>query len=360
MDRCATLRGKLEHTASAAAIAPLRRELETAERQAAEAFLGITCCDPAMGSGHFLVNAVDFITDGMIERMQAYHDSHLAVPWAWNPIQRLIERVRQDILEEMARQGIAIDPARLDDTALLTRLVMKRCIYGVDLNPMAVELAKLSLWLHSFTVGAPLSFLDHHLRWGNSLIGADVRTVERAISQTDSGQLGLFGGPFAGLLDLTTTMLQIAGRANSTLADVRQSAEEFTRFQAELTPYKQVLDIWVSQHFGNKAGGEFLALYGDDVLPAVKGQRPVSPAHQAAIEQARALWQEKRFFHWDLEFPEVFVDLERRDWAENPGFDAVIGNPPYDVRAEKSAKRTFEFAGLCRSQRRIQQMWAQD
>ena len=81
----------------------------------------------------------------------------------------------------MARQGIAIDPARLDDTALLTRLVMKRCIYGVDLNPLAVELAKLSLWLHSFTVGAPLSFLDHHLRWGNSLIGADVRTVERAM-----------------------------------------------------------------------------------------------------------------------------------------------------------------------------------
>ena len=105
------------------------------------------------------------------------------MPWEWNPIQQLIERVRRDILEEMARQGIGLDPARLDDTSLLTRLVMKRCIYGVDLNPMAVELAKLSLWLHSFTVGAPLSFLDHHLRWGNSLIGSDVRTVERLCSK---------------------------------------------------------------------------------------------------------------------------------------------------------------------------------
>ncbi|MCB0240221.1 MAG: hypothetical protein KDH08_16600, partial [Anaerolineae bacterium] len=65
------------------------------------------------------------------------------VAWQWNPIQRLIERVRGEILDEMARQGIDVDAGRLDDTALLTRLVMKRCIYGVDLNPMAVELAKL-------------------------------------------------------------------------------------------------------------------------------------------------------------------------------------------------------------------------
>jgi hypothetical protein len=333
MDQIAVLRRKLAHTLDAGANRVLRKQLERADRDALEAFLGIKVCDPAMGSGHFLVNAVDHLTDGIIQRMQAYHDSRPDVPWAWNPIQRLLERVRQEILAEMGRQGIAVDPARLDDTALLTRLVMKRCIYGVDLNPLAVELAKLSLWLHSFTMGAPLSFLDHHLRWGNSLVGADVRTVERAISQTDSGQLGLFGGPFAGLLDLTTTMLQIAERADSTLADVRQSAEEFSRFQAELTPYKQALDIWVSQHFGNKAGGEFLVLYGDDVLPAIKGQRPISATHEAAIEQARTLWQEKRFFHWDLEFPEVFVDLERRDWAENAGFDAVVGNPPY-VRQE--------------------------
>ena len=134
-----------------------------------------------MGSGHFLVNTVDHLTDGIIRRMQVYHDSHPDVPWDWNPVQRLIERVRQEIGAEMARQGITIDPARLDDTNLLTRLVMKRCIYGVDINPLAVELAKLSLWLHSFTIGAPLSFLDHHLRWGNSVVGADVRTVEAAM-----------------------------------------------------------------------------------------------------------------------------------------------------------------------------------
>ncbi len=336
----------------------LRAELENANRRAREAFLGIKVCDPAMGSGHFLVNAVDYLTDGIIERMQRYHDANPTLPLLWNPIHGLIERVRREILEEMARQGISVDAALLDDTALLTRLVMKRCVYGVDLNGMAVELAKLSLWLHSFTVGAPLSFLDHHLRWGNSLIGADVQTVEAALvttkqsgsitkaakqlaagrgetarAQVVAQQFNLFGGPFAGLLDLTNIMLQIVEMGDTTLADVHESARLYADFQAALTPYKQALDLWVSRHFGNAGADEFLEAYPLDVLPALRGERKLTKKHQRAIDDARTLWQERRFFHWDLEFPEVFVDLERRDWAENPGFDAVIGNPPY-VRQE--------------------------
>jgi hypothetical protein len=334
MDRCAGLRRQLQRAPDKTAVSLLRGQLDEAERDAREAFLGIKALDPAMGSGHFLVNAVDHLTDGIIQRLQTYHDRHPDIPWAWNPIQKLVETLREQILAEMERQGIALDPERLDDTALLTRLVMKRCIYGVDLNPMAVELAKLSLWLHSFTIGAPLSFLDHHLRWGNSLIGTDVRTVEREIQTTDQGgalQLGLFAGPFAGLLDLTSLMTEVAEQADATLADVRHSAETFERFQQELTPYKQALDLWVSQYFGNEAVHEFMTVHGEDVLPALRGRKGVADPYQAAIKRARTLWQEKRFFHWDLEFPEVFVDLRRRDWAENPGFDAVIGNPPYGL-----------------------------
>ncbi len=331
MDRCADLRGRLARTADSGTAGLLRGQLADAERDAREAFLGIKVLDPAMGSGHFLVNAVDHLTDGIIQRMQTYHDGHLDVPWTWNPIQALIEKVRREIVAEMERQGIPLDPGRLDDTALLTRLVMKRCIYGVDLNPMAVQLAKLSLWLHSFTVGAPLSFLDHHLRWGNSLVGADVRGVEQAIRMTGSGQLGLFAGPFAGLLDLTAAMIDVAGQSDATLADVRHSAETFDRIQRDLIPYKQILDLWVSQYFGNADAREFLTLYGADVLPALKDEKQVADKYQATIQQARVLWKTRRFFHWDLEFPEVFVDLGRVDWKQNGGFDAVVGNPPYDV-----------------------------
>ncbi len=346
MARVAELRRQLERASDPGRNRLLRAQWEAAERAAREAFLGLKVLDPAMGSGHFLVNAVDFLTDGIIQRMQAFHDAHPDIPWAWNPIQQLVERVRAEILAELAAQGISVEPQRLDDTALLTRLVMKRCIYGVDLNAMAVELAKLSLWLHSFTIGAPLSFLDHHLRWGNSLIGTDVRTVEAGIQQTDSGQLGLFAGPFAGLLDLTALMVEVVDRADATLSDVQRSAEDFARVQAALTPYKQALDLWVSRHFGNAGADDFLRLFGDAVIPALKGEREVSERQQAVIAQAKALWEEKRFFHWDLEFPEVFVDLQKRDWAENPGFDAVIGNPPWGAdfdNADKAWLKTFRL-----------------
>ena len=338
MDRCAEVRRTLKRTADPGTTRLLRGRLEEAERDAREAFLGIKTLDPAMGSGHFLVNAVDHLTDAIIRRMQVYHDAHPDVSWDWNPIQQLIERVRAAILEEMAGQGIDVEPARLDDTALLTRLVMKRCIYGVDLNRMAVELAKVSLWLHTFTVGAPLSFLDHHLRWGNSLIGADVRTVEQAIQSTAAGQFSLWQGPFAGLLELTGLMVEVVERSDATLTDVEQSAKDFKTFQQTLTPYKQVLDLWVSQYFGNDDAGEFLKLYGEHVLPALRGEEEVAPQYEEAIERARALYAEKRFFHWDLEFPEVFVDLQARDWAEHPGFDAVIGNPPWGADFDKSTK----------------------
>ena len=380
LDRSAGLRKRLKHALDATANQSLQAELAEAERDALEAFLGIKVCDPAMGSGHFLVDAVDHLTDGIILRMQVYHDGHPGVPWDWNPIQRLVERVRREILAEMACQGIALDPARLDDTALLTRLVMKRCIYGVDLNPLAVELAKLSLWLHSFTVGAPLSFLDHHLRWGNSVIGADVRTVEAAMrgeQQTQrvspesrrlaagrreqapaavSGfQIGLFQGPFAGLLDLTAVVIEVAERADATLSDVQQSAREYAAFQRQLLPYKQALDLWVSQYFdeersvrsprlrGSGDAVEFMTMHSADVLPALRGELTVDDRYAGAITRSRDLWERQRFFHWDLEFPEVFVNLRARDWAVDGGFDVVIGNPPY-VRQESLAPLKPYFA----------------
>lgn len=375
MGQVTTLRQKLANTADPATNRLLQGQLEGAERQAREAFLGIKVLDPAMGSGHFLVNAVDHLTDGIIDHMQTYHDAHPEARMEWDPIQQLIERVRAQILEEMASQGLSLDARRLDDTALLTRLVMKRCIYGVDLNQMAVELAKLSLWLHTFTVGAPLSFLDHHLRWGNSLIGTDVRTVEheiaakkveRPISETAKKrararqetarevavgiQNSLFVGPFAGLLDLTSVMTEVAERADATLADVKQSAQDFSEFQQLLKPYKQVLDLWVSQYFGNQDAYGFLTLHGANVLPVLRGEQPVEEKHNQAIELARRLYQEKRFFHWDLEFPEVFIDLRKRDWAGDGGFDAVVGNPPYvDINIDQYYKHQFQ----CHSTRNL-------
>ncbi|MDB9491013.1 TaqI-like C-terminal specificity domain-containing protein [Dolichospermum circinale CS-534/05] len=296
----------------------LQKDLQRLERQAQNTLLDIKICDPAMGSGHFLVEAVDYLTDELINILNEYPEH--------NPILEMLGKTRNSILENLQQQGINID-INLDDNQLLQRVVMKRCIYGVDLNPMAVELAKVSLWLHFFTIGAPLSFLDHHLRCGNSLIGTTAREAEANMMKEESGQLSLLTGPFVGLLRAAEIMRGVSTLSDATFAEVETSERLFKEFDQAAKPFKRLLDIYVCQFFGVKQAKNFLERFGINAINA-KFEN-MNAADIAVYEEARRLFDQKRFFHWDLEFPEVFIDLESASWKENPGFDAVIGNPPY-------------------------------
>ena len=317
---------------------------------AVAALLDIRVCDPAMGSGHFLVEAVGYLTDRFAMLLSEYPA---------NPIIKLIEQMRQQICDNLRAQGIEPDLSQLDDKHLLKRMVIKRCIYGVDLNLMAVELAKLALWLDSFTIGAPLSFLNHHLRHGNSLIGTRAEIVQRELEVEPAkarngkrvseglSQGHLFGSAFSGMLNATSFMRDIATLTDATLEEVEQSAERYALFEKEILPYKRVLDIWLSHQFGVKDVKDFLRLYGQDALSAVMGdESKISPQYREAIHQSRNFYAEQRFFHWDLEFPEVFVDLANSQWGANPGFDAIISNPPY---VDVSSKGYYEKAFACGS-----------
>jgi type I restriction-modification system DNA methylase subunit len=298
----------------------LQKDLQRLERQAQNTLLDIKICDPAMGSGHFLVEAVDYLTDELINILNEYPEH--------NPILEMLGKTRNSILENLQQQGINID-INLDDNQLLQRVVMKRCIYGVDLNPMAVELAKVSLWLHFFTIGAPLSFLDHHLRCGNSLIGTTAREAEANMMKEESGQLSLLTGPFVGLLRAAEIMRGVSTLSDATFAEVETSERLFKEFDQAAKPFKRLLDIYVSQFFGVKQAKNFLERFGINAINA-KFEN-MNAADIAVYEEARRLFDQKRFFHWDLEFPEVFIDLENASWKENPGFHAVIGNPPYGL-----------------------------
>ncbi|OYW89314.1 MAG: restriction endonuclease, partial [Sphingobium sp. 32-64-5] len=149
-----------------------RRTLRDADP--ASAILSLRVCDPAMGSGHFLVSLVDTLADHVLEAMAEGAvlgaDLHYT-----SPLADKIEEIRTTIQRNARDANWTIDPEQLDDRHIVRRMVLKRCVYGVDKNPMAVELAKVALWLHTFTVGAPLSFIDHHLRSGDSLFGLWVR-----------------------------------------------------------------------------------------------------------------------------------------------------------------------------------------
>ncbi len=290
-----------------------------------EKFFDLKVLDPAMGSGHFLVEAVDFITDRMADYLNSF---------PWNPVQFELQKTRRDIQEEMERQDITIDSGKLTDLNLLKRRVLKSCIYGVDLNPMAVELAKVSLWLDCFTLGAPLSFLDHHLKAGNSLIGGSVLEVQDALSRD------LFGNQFAGLLSATQLMRRVGALSDVTAQEVAESRQSYKGAYDALLPFKRLLDVWISEHFGNKGAQRTASLYAGEIV--ADDYRKTNSVDKKAIETALALSETKRFFHWELEFPEIFYnETERRP---NGGFDAVIGNPPYDILAEK--EREEDLSGI--------------
>ena len=323
--------------------------VENRWRTLVDRFFDIKVLDPAMGSGHFLVQAVDYITDKALDFLNAF---------PWNPITAHLNDVRESIVHEMDEQGITIDIRRLTDVNLLKRHVLKRCIYGVDLNPMAVELAKVSLWLDCFTLGAPLSFLDHHLRCGNSLIGVSVAEVQDELRQGS-----LFGNWFAGLMLATDLMRHVGDLSDVTSAQVRESRVEYRKASAALAPFKRILDVYTSQWFGNEAPKNprgkkaleppviaFLKSRAADAFrkaqtpDAMKKALAAMPAAERRIaETALAAAKERRFFHWELEFPEVFYGprpgtertIERLDGA---GFDAVVGNPPYGVTLASDQK----------------------
>ena len=276
-----------------------------------EPFFDLRVLDPAMGSGHFLVEAVDYVTDRLADFLSQFR---------WNPVVYELTQTRRQIQAEMERQGVSVDASKLTDINLLKRQVLKRCIYGVDLNPMAVELAKVSLWLDCFTLGAPLSFLDHHLKAGNSLIGGSVGEVQDALRQD------LFGNQFAGLLSATSLMQEVGRLSDITVEQVAVSRTTYRQAYDALAPFKRLLDVWISEYFGNKGAQNAASLYTQAIIQNRVAELK-NPADRLRLETALQLAPAKRFFHWELEFPEVFYDETSR--KPDGGFDAVVGNPPY-------------------------------
>ena len=162
----------------------------------------------------------------------------------------------QDILQRAIESGWTLDGSLLTDHALIRRMVLKRCIYGVDKNPLTVELAKVSLWLHSFTVGAPLSFLDHQLRCGDSLVGLRVLDAVR-----DTGRLGgvFSGGGAAAAESATAAMQRIEEMSDADISEVRESSILFQGVEETTADLRGLLDLlcgtrWLSAGMKKSSG----------------------------------------------------------------------------------------------------------
>ena len=296
------------------------------EERSAEQILDLKICDPAMGSGHFLTSLVDYLSDRVIEAMAAVDVSPLAV---------LIEDIRETIMANAEKGGWRIDAERLDDRHIVRRMVLKRCVYGVDKNPMAVELAKVSLWLHTFTAGAPLSFLDHHLRCGDSLFGGWVNKT------MDAADPLFLRGPISEAARTAEPMQSIEELTDAEIEETDRSAMLFADMQAGTQPLADFLSLvhafaWLNlqdqedkiavQNFLTSQLGNPVAI-ADGTL-SLKTHMPRAKRFARLLAQAQALAAEEGFLNWQVAFPGIWQDWEGP--TLRGGFDAVIGNPPWD------------------------------
>ena len=321
----------------------------------AEKLLELKVCDPAMGSGHFLVNLVDHLADRVITAMaeaEALVDDYIS------PLTERIDVIRNTIIDNAEKRGWAVDAEQLDDRHIVRRMVLKRCVYGVDKNPMAVELAKVALWLHTFTVGAPLSFLDHHLRCGDSLFGSWVRTgIDKA---TEQGGSLFLEGPVKRATRAAAPMQIIEGLTDAEIAEAHRSAEVFAEIEEMTAPLNAFLSLvhafdWLSIRDRDDQASlctpYFAGIFGDPIDIA-SGKSAVLTKVQDGerfadlLDEARQLLDNERFFNWQVAFPGVWSE-----WGStglNGGFDAVIGNPPWDrmklQQVEWFAARRAEIA----------------
>ena len=293
----------------------IRQTLDPLVRDATpEQILGLRVLDPSMGSGAFLVGACAYLGD-------AYEMA---------------------IIKHGRCHASDLGP---QERAAIRRSIAERCLYGVDLNPMAVQLARLSLWLATLAVDRPLSFLDHHLQVGNSLIGAWISCLRRAPMdrRRRTEPLPLLDElPVSNTLrDVLPIRFSLASDPNDTPEQVRakeRTLAALTRRESALSRWKRVADVWCARWFASDLqahAGLFAAL--SDAILTDRGGLPHATAEQF-LTVAEAAAARHRFFHWELEFPEVFFDADGKR-RSNAGFDAVVGNPPWDmVRADQGSE----------------------
>lgn len=279
-----------------------------------EAILDIKVCDPSCGSGNFLIQTVSFF--GL----------------------------------ELAKIRTQDDTPPEDDIQQARRDVTAHCIYGVDLNPLAVELCKVSLWIHSAAKGHKLSFLDHHIKCGNSLIGTTPELLKKGIPDEafnavtgDDNEIAKKArarnkkerelesdqGTQQSLISIATgkvadqAMGYIHKIEDLSTSDPEQARKEFFKLtdSIEYTSKKFVADLWTSAFFW--------PLNDDEKMIPTTGlfrevQQGSKPSDTEFIEKVNDIAENYKFFHWHLEFPDIFEE------RENTGFDCILNNPPWE------------------------------
>ncbi|RYZ42440.1 MAG: hypothetical protein EOO71_07870 [Myxococcaceae bacterium] len=284
-----------------------------------EQLLDLKVCDPAMGSGAFLVQACRFLSARLVEGW--------AIEEAVGRVVDLTGQVHESrTIAESMLPGVEV---RAENAR---RIVAERCLYGVDLNPLAVELAKLSLWLVTLSKGRPFGFLDHNLRRGDSLLGISrlEQLTELSMAPKQQTQGRLFGKTVRQAIEAALAIrLQLREMPIRDIRDVEAMATLDTAARAKVTTSESIANAFIGIVFVSESTQDLerrLATLGSDADRTVQGNASaLRSLERLADDSLREGFLHERKglpFHWPLEFPEVFL-------RDVPGFDAFIGNPPF-------------------------------
>ncbi|MBI3263041.1 MAG: N-6 DNA methylase [Acidobacteria bacterium] len=303
-----------------------------------DAILRLRVLDPTMGSGAFLVGACRYLAT-------AYEEALLRIG---------------------ACGSTEIDNR---DRVSFRRLIAQRCLFGVDLNPMAVQLARLSLWLTTLAADRPLSFLDHRLICGDSLVGAAPDDILRQppgtatyARATQLAALPLFetSALRTAVQHVVPIRARLANEPDDTVAAVREKDRTLaglTRAESVWTRWLRLADLWCACWFWDDRSRPDRATYHElaEHITTGSGSLPRSVTRRL-LDQAEAIAAGGQFCHWPLQFPEAFFEPDGSPRGD-AGFDAVLGNPPWEMlRADTDAdqvSRARTHAQLTRMMRFI-------
>ncbi len=272
---------------------------EEGEHAAADAFFDLRVSDIAMGSGHFLVGAVDRIES----RLYAYLTE--------NPLSPVEDEL--DNLEDAALEAFEDDEYAppVERGQLLRRQVARRCIYGVDLNPLSTELARLSIWVHTFVPGLPLTFLDYNLVTGDSLAGIGTLDEVTEILDIEQSSLGMFAGGQSVMNEIRDDIDQLGSFADASAEQVQEARQTRAEIEDKIEQVRARFDVLTASRINNEI----------DTDPV--SDTEIDITEEDCYEKAQEVLKSTCPLHFPAAFPEVFD-------GDESGFDVIIGNPPWE------------------------------
>jgi hypothetical protein len=279
--------------------------------KSAKELLALKICDMACGSGAFLVQATRYMAERLLEAWEQARQANPDTPYITPEGEQSAGGVKESLIPE--------DPTERKLYAM--RLIAQRCIYGVDKNPLAVEMAKLSLWLLTMAKDKPFEFLDHSIRSGDSLVGLhNIDQLRHFSLKPDADDAVLFRGPLDEAVDEAVELrLRLEDLPANTVEDVQRQEQLLIEANEKIARLRCAADLLVAaEYWGENAKDKMERVRH----AAVKSGHYVEKGPNDEFEEVAA--RERRgqtMFHWPLEFPEVIV--------KRGGFDAFLGNPPF-------------------------------